>query len=76
MVIKLTESRSDFLEEHSKDSCSWQEDQVPVLIADNLLGHEMETDDDQLQEAIKQSLEQYGIDLKRQAYKSSTHEPR
>lgn len=77
LVIELTESRSNFLDEHNKDSSSCQEDPVPILIADSPFDHDMETDDYQLQEAIEQSLQQYDIDLdKKQAYKSPTNEPR
>lgn len=43
---------------------------------DTPLGNDMRNYDDQLQEAIKQSLQQYNIDLERQACGLSTDELR
>lgn len=51
-------------------------DQAPISVADNPPDYDMVIEDDELQEAIKQSLQQYDIDLERQVYKSSTNEPR
>lgn len=75
-MIKLTDGRSNFLEEYDEDALPWQMDQPPILVADSPPDYNMVVEDDELQEAIKQSLQQYSVDLEKRVYKSSTNELR